>query len=65
MFNKQISPNATMKIERFNRTIRDKIHKYQITFKTKKFIDNLQTLVNSYNNTVHSLINMTPQQAKD
>lgn len=47
-------------IERFNRTIRDKINKFQITFKTKKYIDNLELLVNSYNNSIHSSINLTP-----
>jgi len=38
-FNKKISPNVTSLIKRFNKTIRDKIAKYQILNKTNKFID--------------------------
>nr|AAG23743.1 integrase-like protein [Tetrahymena thermophila] len=64
-FNKQTNPNATSLIERFNRTIRDKISKYQSFHKQKNFIDELQKLVKTYNNTIHSQINMTPQKAKE
>lgn len=41
IFNKQNSPNACQIIERFNRTIRDKISKYQILHKTKRYVDEL------------------------
>ena len=54
-----------MIIERFNRTIRDKISKYQLLHKTKSFIDEINNLVDSYNNTEHSTINLTPKQAKE
>lgn len=54
-----------MVIERFNRTLRDKITKYMILHKTKKFINEVPQLVKTYNNTEHSTIKMTPQQAKD
>ncbi|KAL4463806.1 hypothetical protein ABPG74_005743 [Tetrahymena malaccensis] len=64
-FNKATNPNATSMIERFNRTIRDRISKYQSFHKQKNFIDNLKEIVNSYNNTEHSQINMTPQKAKE
>ena len=47
-------------IERFNRTIKDKIFKYLTANSTRKYIDVLDTLVDQYNNTVHSLIKMTP-----
>ena len=38
-FNKKISPNAIMKIERFNRTLREKIDAYMVNYKTYKWID--------------------------
>ena len=50
-------------IERFNRTIKDKIFKYFTANSTKKYIDVLETLVDQYNNTVHSSIKMTPVEA--
>ena len=39
-------------IERFNRTIKDKIFKYFIAYSTRKYIDVLDKLVDQYNNTV-------------
>jgi len=54
LFNKAKSPLATAIIERFNRTIRDKIDKYMKTYKTYKFNDVLKQLVLNYNNTKHS-----------
>ena len=59
-FNKKISPNATAIIERFNKTIRDKITKYKITNKTKNFIDILSKLVQKYNKITHSTIKKLP-----
>ena len=50
-------------IERFNRTIRDKIFKYFTANSTRKYIDVLETLVDQYNNTVYSSIKMTPFEA--
>ncbi len=49
-----------MIIERFNRTIRDKINKYMIAYKTNRFIDVLPELVENYNNSIHSSIKITP-----
>ena len=37
-FNKKISPNAIMKIERFNRTLREKIDAYMVNYKTYRWI---------------------------
>ncbi|KAL4442006.1 hypothetical protein ABPG74_003757 [Tetrahymena malaccensis] len=54
-----------MIIERFNRTLRDRISKFQSFHKQKNYVDELQNLVNQYNNTEHSSIKMTPKQAKD
>ena len=49
-------------IERFNGTLREKIDKYRIAKNTNKFIDVLQSLVSSYNNTVHTTIKTTPNK---
>ena len=46
-------------IERFNRTI----YKYFTANSTKKYIDVLNTLVDQYNNSVHSSIKMTLVEA--
>ena len=50
-------------IERFNRTIKDQIFKYFTATSTRKYIDVRETLVDKYNNTVHSSIKMTPVEA--
>ena len=41
-------------IERFNRTIKALISKYQTSYKTKKWIDAIDDLVDNYNHTVQS-----------
>ena len=57
------SENSDIKaavVERFTRTLKTKTFKY-FTFKgTHKYIDVLDDLVNSYNNTFHSSIKMAP-----
>ena len=50
-------------IERFNRTIKEKMFKYFSTNNTRKYIDVLDLLVDQYNNTIHSSIKMTPIEA--
>ena len=50
-------------IERFNRTINEKMCKYFSANNTRKFVDVLYLLVDQYNNTVHSSIKMTPKEA--
>ena len=59
-FNKSESPNAISKVERFNRTIRQKITDYMNTNNTNKYIDVLNQLVNNYNNTIHNSIKEKP-----
>lgn len=49
-------------IERFNRTIKSLISKYQTTYKTTKWIDALDDLVENYNTTVHSATSLAPAQ---
>lgn len=48
------------KIERFNKTLRDKITKYQKTFKTLRWEDKLDDLVTNYNNSIHSSTGYKP-----
>ena len=48
--------------ERFNRTLKEKMYRY-FTFKsTSRYIDILQALVESYNNTKHSSIGLRPSE---
>ena len=51
-------------IERFNRTLKSKMYKYFTHKSTLRYVDILQDLVDSYNNTVHSVIRMTPNSVK-
>ena len=67
IFNKSTedySHNQLMIIERFNRTLRDKITKYLIANKTKKWVTALPAIVNSYLTTVHSATGLTPEEAR-
>lgn len=50
-------------VERFNRTIKEKMWKYFSANSTNKYIDVLQDLVNQYNNARHRSIKMTPIEA--
>ena len=50
-------------IERFNRTIKEKMFKYFSVNNTRKYVDVLDLLVDQYNNTIHSSIKMTPKEA--
>ena len=50
-------------IERFNRTIKEKIFKYFSANNTRKYIDALDLLVGQYNNMIHSSIKMTTVEA--
>ena len=49
-------------VERFNKTLKTKMYKY-FTFKnTRRYIDILQDLIDSYNSTYHRSIGMPPDQ---
>ena len=50
-------------IERFNRTIKEKLFKYFSANNTRKCVDVLELLVYQYNNAIHSSIKMTPKEA--
>lgn len=47
-------------VERWNRTMKEKMFKYFSMNSTRKYIDVLPKLLNEYNNTKHSSIGMTP-----
>ena len=49
-------------IERWNRTMKEKMFKYFTANQTKKYIAILPTLVNNYNNTYHNSIKMKPTE---
>ena len=52
-------------VERWNRTMKEKMFKYFSANNTKKYINILDETVNNYNNTKHSSIKMTPVEASD
>ena len=47
-------------IERFFRTLKTKLYKYMLENNTHRWIDQLDAVVSSYNNTYHSSIKMAP-----
>jgi hypothetical protein len=53
-------------INRFHRTLKDKIEKYIIAKNTTRWIDILPTIIKNYNNTEHrGISNFTPKQASN
>ena len=47
-------------VERWNRTMKEKMFKNFSANSTRKYINVLDEMVNNYNNTIHSSIKMTP-----
>jgi transposase InsO family protein len=52
-------------IERFNRTFQNILYKFMDHNETKRYIDNLQDFVDSYNGRTHRIIDMTPDEAEN
>ena len=52
-------------VERFNRTLRQKLEKYFVKNKTKCWVDVLQQFIDNYNNTPHRSIGMAPSKVSD
>ena len=50
-------------IERYNRTMKEKMFKYFTANNTRRYVDVLDSMVKLYNNTRHSSIKMTPIEA--
>ena len=55
-------PRSQGGIERFNRTIKTAIRQVQVFYDDLTFIDALDKMVESYNNTIHSSHKFTPRQ---
>lgn len=49
-------------VERFGRTLKSKIYRYLNSKNTSRYIDHLADFVSSYNNTVHSALQMKPSE---
>ena len=47
-------------VERFNRTVKEKMYRYFTAKYTRRYTDILQDLVHAYNNTYHRSIGMPP-----
>jgi len=52
-------------VERWNRTMKEKMFKYFTANSTRNYVDILDKLVDRYNNTIHSSIGMTPKEASE
>jgi len=50
-------------VERWNRTMKERMFKYFTANNTRRYVDVLDEMVNKYNNTRHSSIKMTPFEA--
>ena len=48
-------------VERFNRTLRDRLAKYMTENNTKRWLDYLPEFIDAYNNTTHSSIGIAPK----
>ena len=59
------TPHKLAIVERFHRTLRNRIRLYEDHNKTNKFIDHLQDFIKNYNNTVHTTTKQTPQAILD
>ena len=54
-----------MVAERFIRTLKIKIYKYMTSISKNMYIDELDDIVNEYNNTYHKTIKVKPVEVKD
>ena len=51
-------------VERFVRTLKNKIYEYMTSISKNVYIDKLDDIVNKYNNAYHSTIKMKPVDVK-
>ena len=51
-------------VERYNRSIKNKIYAFMDGNNTERFIDVLPDIINTYNNTIHRMIGLTPKEAE-
>ena len=57
--------NASVITERFIRTLKTKIYKHMTPKSKNVYTDQLDDILNKYNNTYHSTIKMKPASVKD
>ena len=66
MVNFYLAKNENIKaavVERFQRTLMSRVHKYFTSTGKHRFLDVLPDFLSSYNNTFHTSLRMTPSQA--
>ena len=49
-------------VERFNRTLKQKMYSYFTAKRARRYVDVLPDLIDSYNNTYHRTIGMAPSE---
>jgi hypothetical protein len=59
------SENKAVVVERFNKTMKDKIWMYFTANQTRNWIDEIEKIVTKYNNTKHRTIGTTPNKARE
>lgn len=59
------STNHAPFVERFNRTIKEILYKFLRVAKSKSWVKALPLVIKNYNNSFHSAIGMTPNEATD
>lgn len=52
-------------VKRINRTLRDKMHRYMTKHRTRRHVHGLDDIVESYNNSTHVSIRMTPNEVNN
>jgi len=57
--------HKAMVIERFNRTLKEKMWKYFTISNTRKWYDKIEELTNDYNNTIHRTLKFTPNEVRE
>ena len=60
-----LAPAKASVVERFNRTLKQHMHRYFTMNKTLNVVPVLQTFVKSYNRSYHRSIQMAPDQVKE
>lgn len=60
MFSRSHTPQSNGAVERFNQTLKRTIYSYISQFRTRKYLDQLSTLIGNYNTQYHSSIGTSP-----
>jgi hypothetical protein len=57
-------PQSNGVVERFNRTMKNIIHKFMVHYNSQRYVDALGDLVANYNSRLHSTTKQTPEEVK-